>query len=291
MRLFFTLVVALFLGLPCSTIFGIDRFGALRGAIEDFVFTHPGYISVSFVDLRTDRKVAVAEDRLYNPASVIKIPVMVEVYRQISVGKMTLDDQLVLRQADKLSGSGALQYHQVGNRYSVRQLLELMITQSDNTATRMLIESVGKENINATMRQMGLKNTVIRTSNLLRAEGLNFSTAGDMTILMAKIFKGTAINPEVSKEMLATLGRQQIKWGIPRFLPSYVKVANKTGTLAHIKNDTGIVLLETRPYVVSVFTSKAADRPFDTLWVAQLSRLIFDWNQLLNEEQTLAQRH
>lgn len=255
----------------------LGKYEALRESLENFASTHPGNISITFVDLTNSRKVAIAEDRVFNPASVIKVPVMVEVYSQIHRNRLSLDDRIVLRKQDKISGSGVLQYHRVGNSYTVRHLVELMITLSDNTATKILIERVGKQNINRSMQKLGLTQTVIGNSNLLEAEGLNFSTPGDMASLLTKIYRGQVISEEASREMLAVLGRQHVKWGIPRYLPSQTRVANKTGTLSYVKNDSGIVFFEDRPYVISVFTSKLENRPFGKTWVAEISRIIYDW--------------
>lgn len=260
-----------------GVVFGQAQYDLLHSSLQTFVQTRPGVISVSFVDLRNNQRVSIAEDRLFNPASVIKVPVMVEVFKQVSHLRFSLDDRLTLKASDKVGGAGSLQYHRVGGAYTIRYLVEEMVTHSDNTATKMLIEYVGKENINRTMRSLGLVNTKIGNSNLLKAEGLNFSTAGDMALLFSKIFYGQVVSPEVSKEMTAVMLRQKVKWGIPKYLPSDVRVANKTGTLAYVKNDTGIVFFENNPYVISVFTSKLEDKPFSTMWVAEISRIVYDW--------------
>ncbi|NDC83600.1 serine hydrolase [bacterium] len=271
---FFVLFLLVFRATP---ILSINDYESLHQIIENFAFTHPGNISVSFTDLTNDRTVSVAPDRLFNPASVIKVAVMVEVYRQVALKRLSLDDKIVMHQRDKVGGSGTLQFQRSGGSYSVRYLVEQMITISDNTATYLLINRVGKANINRTMRRLGLRSTMIGEANLLKAEGINFSTAGDMGLLFTRIYHKDVISKEASDEMLAILGRQHVKWGIPKYLPVAVRVANKTGTLAYVKNDAGIVFLEGRPYVLSVFTSKAESRPFATTWVAQISRLVFDW--------------
>ncbi|NBV41194.1 serine hydrolase, partial [bacterium] len=238
MRVFaLTAVTVLLIGCPS---YAVD-YESLKQSLEEFAYTHPGNISVSFTDLTNNRKISIAEDRLFNPASVIKVPVMVEVFNQAQRGRLSLGDELVLRASDKISGSGMLQYQPVGGRYTIRTLLELMITHSDNTATRMLIEHVGKESINKTMREIGLRNTVIGNSDLLKAEGLNFSTPGDMNTLLTKIYRGQVISRAASDEMLEIMARQHVKWGIPKYLPNQLKIANKTGTLAYVKNDAGIV--------------------------------------------------
>ncbi len=285
MRGFLYLVIGCMVSISLTTApIGAERYESLKQALEDFAYTHPGNISVSFTDLTNNRKIAIAEDRLFNPASVIKVPVMVEVYNQIAHRKLALSDQLVMKQSDKISGSGYLQYQKTGNAYTIRTLVELMITNSDNTATRMLIERVGKVNVNRTMRELGLRNTIIGSSDLLSAEGLNYSTPGDMNILLTKIYHGQVVNRAASDEMLDIMARQHNKWGIPKYLPTQLRIANKTGTLAYVKNDAGIVFLGNRPYVISVFTSKAPNRSFGVTWVAQISRIVYDWR--LGEPET-----
>ena len=88
---------------------------------------------------------------------------------------------------------------------------------SDNTATKMLIDHVGKHRINRTMKSLGLKNTIIGNSDLLKAEGLNFSTPGDMAALLTRIYHGRVVSRSASRQMLEIMGRQHVRWGIPSF--------------------------------------------------------------------------
>lgn len=250
---------------------------SLKTLLEEFVFTHPAQMSISYTDLTTLDHIGIAENRLYNPASVIKLPVMVAVYEQLYLGKLTLDDRLVLTNDMRVGGAGVIQFQPTGAQFSIRHLVNLMITQSDNTATKLLMERVGVSNINRLMKERGLRHTVVGATNLLRAEGLNYSSSRDMNHLLVQLYRGEVFTPELSQEMMGILLRQQVKWGIPKHLPSSVRVANKTGTLDHIKNDVGIVLVDHNPYAVSVFTQRIPNRLFGTGWIAQLSRLIYDW--------------
>lgn len=73
------------------------------------------------------------------------------------------------------------------------------------------------------------------------------------------------------------MARQHHKWGIPKYLPVGLRIANKTGTLNYVKNDSGIVFFEGRPYVLSVFTTKKDPSAFGRMWVPQVSRIVYEW--------------
>lgn len=115
-----------------------------------------GTVGVAARNLADGAEVHVAEDELFPMASCFKIAVMVEVMRQVDEGRLRLDDRLALAEADKSPGS-TLIYCQAGLRPSVRDLLYLMITLSDNTATDMLWRLVGLRSVNETMRRLGLR--------------------------------------------------------------------------------------------------------------------------------------
>ena len=100
-------------------------------------------------------------DELFPTASVFKVPVIVELYRQVEAGAVSLEEELALREEDKVPGSGILQELSPGLMVTLRDLVSLMMIVSDNTATDLLIEKVGMENVNATLRRLGLKRTTV----------------------------------------------------------------------------------------------------------------------------------
>ena len=272
-----TLLVAGVLLLSGGTHATEDAYVSLQASLENFAQSHNGVISVSFTDLTTNKHIGVQDDIKFNPASVIKVPVMVEVFRQVLDGRISLQDKLRMRRTDVIGGSGFLYTQKVGRTYTIRYLTEIMITHSDNTATKMLIDHLGARNINKTMRELGLKDTVIGSSNLLRAEGLNYSSPRDMNMLLAQIYHGNILSRDRCQEMMSIMTRQHHKWGIPKYLPGSLRIANKTGTLNYVKNDSGIVFFEGRPYVLSVFTTKKDPNAFGLMWVPQVSRIVYEW--------------
>ena len=236
-----------------------------------------GIVGVVYKDILSGESVRYNEELKFNPASVIKVPVMVEVMHQRAEGVFRLTDKLTLHGDEKIWGSGNLFYELPGKKFTIAYLTHVMITESDNTATKMLIDMLGKERISARMKQLGLKATCVGTSNLLDAEGLNTTSPADMTLLLEKIVKHQMLDTKACEWMIEQLSEQKHRWGIPKYLPKEIKVANKTGTLSGIRNDCGIVFFERRPYVLAIFTRDVKSNVYATHLVGRISRSVFDW--------------
>lgn len=249
----------------------------LRKEITKQIKKNQGIIGVTYIDIATGEYLSMNGDTPFNPASVIKLPVMVEAFRQRELGLINFSDTLVLKGSDKMWGSGKLYYARIGKRYAIRELIEVMITDSDNTATKMLIGLLGNQNITNTMRELGLNKTVVGTSMLLDAEGLNYTTPNDMAVLLYNLYQLKVVSPQASLEMIDILLRQHHKWGIPRFLPENLRIANKTGSLTGVRNDAAIIFYENRPYILSILTNNMPANDYTKLLVSKISQNIFEW--------------
>jgi beta-lactamase class A len=215
---------------------------------------------------------------------------MVEVFQQARAGRLDLDERLALRTPDKTLTSGVLVHLQDGLQPSIRDLLMLMIIVSDNTATNMLLDQVGCENVTASMRALGLHSIHV-TMNVhqmfLHAWGLagqgavsvetlreralrepmdttsrafsrgpdnNVASAADMANLMRMIFLGQVVDRAACDEMLTILSHQQYQQRVPRYLPWY-RAHNKTGTFRGVRNDSGLLTCSAHSHVAySVFS-------------------------------------
>jgi beta-lactamase class A len=242
-------------------------------------YAHPGgVVGFAIKDLSTGKHIAVNGQMSFNPASVIKVPVMVEAFRQAELGKIDMDETMVMRQDNKLTGSGGLQFLPTGSTFTIHRLIFQMITDSDNTATNMLIKKLGAANINATMRELGLRNTVIKDATLLcKLPGChNTSSPEDMLLLMDKMYRHELVSADVCDQMLGIMEAQHHRWGIPRHLPPTVKIANKPGSLDYVRNDVGIVYAGSHPYILSIFSKNLPSNRRGTLLVASISRSVFE---------------
>lgn len=277
---------------------GIEQRIAVR--LRDF----KGVCGVAAINLLTGEQILVNPDARFPTASTIKVAVMVEAYAQAAERRLSLDARLVLRDADKVGGSGVLNGLREGLSLTVGDAIHLMIVVSDNTATNLLVARLGTAHIDDRLEALGFHHTrVFRPTfrdghadvlpDLEREFGFGMTTPREMARLMALIAEGKAVGAEASASMLATLRKQQDRAMIPRLLPDDVLVGNKTGTdqekqagpdgvRRHVRADAAIVTGEGVRYVIAVYTRQVED----TRWGvendgvttgARISRMVYDY--------------
>lgn len=215
-------------------------------------------------------------DEPVRAASTIKIAIMIELFRRVDDGGLALDDPYVLRAADKAPGSGVLQHLHDGIGLTLGDVAYLMMSISDNAATNILIDHLGFEAINATMREMGLRQSVLGRKMMGRpaqgAEQENLATPGEMARIVGAILDGTAASPDSCERMIGLLELQQNARRIGRYLPDGVRWGSKTGSYDTVANDAGFVMLDDGPLVISAFTSNLPDMVEGELVLSELAR-------------------
>lgn len=224
--------------------------------------------------LDTNEEVALNADRVMDTMSVIKLPLMVEAFRQIEARQFSLDDRYSLRMLDKRPGTGVLKSLDDGAALTIKDLLTLMIIVSDNTATDAIFERVGgPDPVNALMRSYGL-NTIRATGTAdawfkalaaapSRAEFHNqgktpygLSSPRDMGKLLEKIALGQAVSKKASDQMIDIMNGQIYRTRIPKYVEGF-QTPHKTGDfMPFIANDVGLLINAQRKVVISVFTEK-----------------------------------
>lgn len=214
-------------------------------------------VSISFVDLEQPQNSCSFDgDVPIRSASTIKLMILYELLCQANEGALSLDDAYTLTSSDIVDGTGILQGYGAGYATTYRELAELMINRSDNVATNVLIDKVGRNNINARAAELGLKsvqlNRQMMDTNALAAGIDNYLSSADAASLLTMIYKGSFVNPEMSAFALEALKSQFDDQGILAGLPTGTVFAHKTGTLSNAQNDCGIVLGD-NPYVLAVF--------------------------------------
>jgi len=237
----------------------------------------PGIVAVSIYDIRDDDAISINGNDELPAASVIKISIMVEVLRQIEVGRFTIHRPVMLLDGDRDCGFGSLCNARWGTQYTVRDLLWRMITRSDNTAANMLVRLVGRRNINQTMQDLGLSQT--RLGDTIHSDGdirKLRTSANDMMRLLSAIAAHRVVSDRASELMLEILAGQLHNQLLPEPLPRGLVVAHKTGTLHDTLNDVGIVELPGSPYVICVLTTHFGDLDDAQGFIRRVSRLTFD---------------
>lgn len=248
--------------------------------------------AVAFHDLDTGAEVLIKPDQTFHAASTMKVPVMMELFRQAEVGISALAAQVQIKNefTSIVDGSHyALSpdddadltlYKRVGQTATVRELLHLMITVSSNLATNLLIERAGAANVGKLMHQYGANNIrVLRGVEDSKAfeRGMNnTTTARDLMILLRRIAEGRAVSSKASDEMLKILLDQKFSEGIPSGLPADARVAHKTGSITKLYHDAAIVYLPKRkPFVLVVLTRGLEDEKRAHKLAADISREVY----------------
>ena len=203
--------------------------------------------------------------RRFRAASTIKVPIMIEAYRQVERGALSLDDRHSLRDEDRIPGSGVLGHLHAGLDLTLADLLYLMIAVSDNTATNLVLDRVGLDAVNETMQSLGMNNSILgrRILGHLPKEGEpeNWATPSDFALAIQTIVAGDAAEPESCAQMLATLEQQWEIRRISRFLPAEpdIRWGTKPGDLPGVVNDVGFVTTDRGTLCVAVFCENLPD--------------------------------
>jgi beta-lactamase class A len=221
----------------------------------------PAKVSLFAKNLDTGASYGLDADAPVRTASTIKLAIMVECFFEANEGKLNWNEPLKLTEEEKVSGSGILQDLTPGDTFPIRDLVDLMIVLSDNTATNLILNRIGGNAVNARMAQLGLQQT--RVMRKILGDGANLkpvpsgitqegakpenkkwgigrSTPREMVTILEKLYHGELVNQQSSDEMIAILKRQRDHNGIGRDLTD-VTIASKSGALDHLRSDVGII--------------------------------------------------
>ena len=250
-------------------------------------------VGVAVVPLDGRAPVMILADTSFHAASTMKVPVMIELFRQAEAGMLRLDEQLPVRNEfhsivdgsvytmDVTADSDAEVYKAVGKTLSLRDLNEAMITVSSNFAANLLIERLGAQNVQRTVDRLGGTGVVVRRGvedQKAFNKGLNnTTTARGLAALFQKLATGTAVSATADAEMIAVLKRQKFKDAIPAGLPPGTAVAHKTGTITRIHHDAGIVY-GPKPYVLVVLVRGIQAQKESGTLMAAISREV--WTEM-----------
>ena len=272
-----------------------ESLDALAARLERRIAAVPGAtVGVAYHDLQTGDTLHINADTSFHAASTMKVPVMIEVFRQVDAGKLRTDQRVVVTNTFKsivdgspytMSSAGSADSapnSRLGKEATILELIEPMIVRSSNLATNNLIEIVGAANVNATAQSLGARNIkVLRgvSDNKAFDAGLsNMTTARDLAVLMKAIELNTAASPASSKTMREILLRQELNSEIPAGLPPGTPVAHKTGSITGHRHDAAIVYPSRgKPYVLVLLTRGMSDRAVATEMMVDMSRLVYQY--------------
>lgn len=243
----------------------------LQTAVERLVDQHEGDVAVAIKHLPTGAEYARRADEPMPTASLIKFPLMIAAYRDIEAGRLKLDKMITLREADKVQGSGLLgSRFSEGMQLSLRDAIHLMIVDSDNTATNLVIDQVGLEATAELMEELGCTDTklhskVFRRDTSIFPErsrqfGLGSTTAHDMVKLLTSLAAGELVSEQASARMLEHLYACDDATKLGKYLPEGVRLAHKTGSVSASRTDAGLIDSPEGMIAICVLTTNNADR-------------------------------
>jgi beta-lactamase class A len=235
----------------------------LKRTVEHEDHQLDGVLGVAIFDLTDGRTLLWHADEVFPQASSIKITVLAELYRQAQEGKLKLTDLYTARKEDDVPDSAIFNGLTFGvTQITLRDLATMMIAVSDNSATNVLIDKVGMQNVNAMLAAQGLKQTRLQRKmmdlNAAKQGRENISTPREMMTLLARIHQGKLLNGEMTAaffQMLATSKHSPIRSAVPEEIVS----ADKPGELEGVRADSGVVFATNRPFVIAVMTTYDRD--------------------------------
>ena len=230
----------------------------LQASIENIDQHLDGVMGVAIEDLTSGDHYLLHEDEVFAQASSIKITVLANLYQQAQQGKLRLTDLYTVQASDLVPDSNIMNGLTPGvTRVTLRDLATMVMAVSDNSAANVLIDRVGMQSVNAMLDSLGLTHTRLRRKMMdleaAKQGRENISSPREMMMLLDAVYHGKLLNKEMTADFFRVLSTNHPSF-IPRELPPDLKVADKEGELEGIRNDSGIVFVEGRPYVICVMT-------------------------------------
>ena len=275
--------------------------------LKSLIAKHDGKIGFYARNLRTKQQIAIGADEPVPTASTIKLLAFVEAFHQIKDGKKKLDDEIVLRKDDQVPGSGVFQFFQTPLKITFEDAINMMMIQSDNTATNLVIDHLGRDNINKRGELLGLKNTYLY-KKVYRAPdgpmppdqkkfGLGKTTAAEMGRLMEGIVTCELEDTELCKKMVTIMKNQAWRQMIPRYIEPELdategesRIADKIGEINASRSDVASIWTDNGPIVISAYTYENKDQRWSPdnqaeLLIAKLAKVVFDaWSKPAKHE-------
>jgi beta-lactamase class A len=276
--------------------------GSLQEQINQIAKSHRGQVTLYAENLRTHETVSIHPDEPVQTASVIKLAILYEALRQIREGKVSFSDRIALTSKDQVPGSGVLLFLDTPTTITLKDALTMMIVMSDNTATNLVMDHLGIENIDRTIAALGLKNTYLYKKIFTpvppgvtmpeeqKRFGLGKTTAHEMATLMTRLATCQFDPPaKAGDKTLCSAGQKMLhlqfyRNGIPRYLDTLPgateeSIANKTGSLEAVRNDVAAVSTRQGMIVISAFTYDNADHSWGAeqegeITIAKMARAI-----------------
>lgn len=246
----------------------------LKGLMTKYPTIQP---AITVWDFNTGKYVDINGSEIYSAASIIKVPVLIHLFKSIDNNELSVYDEMKLTNYFKASGSGKLQYAQTGGVYTIDSLARTMIEDSDNSATNMLMTKLGSmTSINTALRAWGIKNTHVQTW-LPDLEGSNYTTTDDMATMLYNLDNPSFLTINSREYIVDYMSHVKNDRLIPQGLGKGASFLHKTGDIGSVLGDAGIVFMpDGRKYIVVIMAKRPYNSPLGKDFIQQASKIIYN---------------
>jgi beta-lactamase class A len=232
-------------------------------------------------DFRINSRIVYNADKPFASASLVKVPIMLAYFYAAKNNKINLNDTLVLKSSQKVRGSGIIKDIPEGTSFTIEELVDLMISHSDNTACNILIDLLGFDYINSFFQGLGLKDTNLSRKMMqfaVRRKGIeNYTTAEDMAFCFEILYHKKFLTRQISGRCLSLLKKQEVNDRIPARIPESVVVAHKTGLERKICHDAGIMFTPQGDFLICLLTKNAKNTRTAKKFIAQIALDVYEY--------------
>ena len=251
----------------------------LENILNNIAGQYPSIHSSVYVwDYSTGNYAQINSDEIFATASIIKLPVLAHLFRNIENGSISLDEKMSLTEYYRTEGSGSLQFKAENSQYTIDDLARIMITESDNSATNMLVARMGSmTNLNSAIRRWGLKHTYMQTW-LPDLGGTNHSTVRDMAQILYNIDSPEFLSNASREKIFDYMGHVHNNRLIAAGLPQGAEFLHKTGDIGKMLGDAGIVYAPNgKKYIVVIFVNRPHNSPLGKEFIVKASETIYNY--------------
>jgi len=252
----------------------------LKNIILDFMKDKNIKYSIFIKNLNSNEICNINQMSVVPSASIIKLFIMAKTFQLVSKGEINLSDRICINKKERVPFS-IIYVLDEKNTYTIRDLVTLMIIQSDNTATNQLIQMLGIENINKFITDLGFRDTILKRKMMdsdARMHGKeNYTSAHDVAKLLELMNKGELINKEYSAQMIKIMKTQLDNSMMRVNLDEEIIIAHKTGDLPYIKHDVGIVYTKNKNYIFIMMTWDSTCDNYARDIIGKISKIVYDY--------------
>ena len=261
-----------------TTLYTTDKMAVLDAKLQRLMNEYKTIDPSIFVwDYDSGKYVDIKATKPYAAASIIKIPVLIQLFKSIEANQLTIYDEMTLTPYFRAEGSGDLQYKATGSKYTIDELAKAMITKSDNSATNMIMASVGSmTDVNAGIRSWGLKNTYV--SNWLPdIAGTNYTTTKDLATMLYNLDNPGFLNINSREYMIDYMSHVENNRLIQAGLGQGALFVHKTGDIGKMLGDAGIVFAPNgKKYIVAILANRPYNSPLGKDFIVKASNIIYN---------------